>query len=306
MGGGATYNSALNEYTLTAAARDQLGSVISAGRIDLRQDFSISFDVFLGTSDAGADGLGFILHNSPDGFNAIGSGGSGMGFAGIQNGLAIEFDTWNNPSEKIISGGPDIVNDHTGFVDTDGSFGSTPFDLGNIEDGQWHSVAVSWDASSQTLSYTVDGQQAGVLTGDIAAQYLGGSDFAHFGFVASTGGAINEHKVQVTAISATFEGGAINNAPIALDDVATTSADTSVAIDVLANDTDVDGDTLSVQSFGQAANGTVVENADGTLNYTPNAGFAGTDTFTYTVSDGLDEDGPATVTVTVSLDDPFA
>ena len=61
-----------------------------------------------------------------------------------------------------------------------------------------------------------------------------------------------------------------------------------------------------VQSFGQAANGTVVENPNGTLNYTPNAGFSGDDNFTYIVSDGRDEDAPATVTVTVSLDDPFA
>jgi glucose/arabinose dehydrogenase len=189
---------------LTAAARDQIGSVMSAGRIDLRQDFNISFDVFLGTSDAGADGLGFVLHNSPDGANAIGAIGSGLGFGGIQDGLAIEFDTWNNPG-NVVSGGTDIVNDHTGFLDTDGSFVSTPFDLGNIEDGQWHNIEVSWDASTQTLSYTFDGQQAGVLNSDISAQYLGGSEFAHFGFTASTGGSINEHKVQVTAIDASFE-----------------------------------------------------------------------------------------------------
>jgi hypothetical protein len=79
-----------------------------------------------------------------------------------------------------------------------------------------------------------------------------------------------------------------------------------VAIDVLANDTDIDGDALTVESFSQAANGTVDENPDGTLSYTPNVGFSGDDSFTYTVSDGIDEDAPATVTVTVSLDDPFA
>ena len=303
--GDASYSSATDELTLTANAASQSGSVMSSARIDLRQDFSISFHVFLGTSDAGADGLGFVLHNSPDGVNAIGAAGSGLGFGNIQNGLAIEFDTWNSGAQGVVSGGADIANDHTNFLDTDGAFGSTPFDLGNIEDGQWHSVEVTWDASTQTLSYTFDGQQAGVLTGDIAAQYLGGSDFAHFGFTAATGAATNEQKVRVSEIDATFEG-AINTAPIALDDTASTSAETSVAIDVLANDTDADGDALSVQSFGQAANGVVVENPDGTLSYTPDAGFTGTDIFTYTVSDGIDEDAPATVTVTVSLDDPFA
>ncbi len=146
----------------------------------------------------------------------------------------------------------------------------------------------------------------GVLNSNIASDYLGGSDFAHFGFTAGTGRNITEQKVRVTSIDASFESGTTNSMPVAIDDAATTSTDTSVAIDVLANDTDSDGDTLSVQSITQAANGTVVENPDGTLSYTPNAGFSGVDSFTYTVSDGMDEDGPATVTVTVSLDDPFA
>jgi hypothetical protein len=302
LGGNANYTAATNEIRLTSNGQFLSGAAMSHARIDLRQDFNISFDVFLGSSDAGADGLGFVLHNSPDGAAAIGAGGRGLAFEGIQNGLAIEFDTWFTAD---TAAGTDIDNDHTNFIDTDGSFGSTPFDLGNIEDGQWHSVEVTWDASTQTLSYTFDGQQAGVLNGDIAAQYLGGSDFAHFGFTAATGGAINEHKVRVSEIDATFEG-VINSAPVALDDTAATSADTSVAIDVLANDTDADGDALSVQGFGQASNGTVVENPDGTLSYTPDAGFSGTDNFTYTVTDGIDEDAPATVTVTVSLDDPFA
>ena len=302
--GDANYALVSDELTLTTSATFQTGAAMSFARIDMRQDFVISFDVFLGTSDAGADGLGFVLHNSPDGANAIGAVGSGLGFGNIQNGLAIEFDTWNSGANKIISGGGDIANDHTNFLDTDGAFGSTPFDLGNIEDGQWHSVEVSWDASTQTLSYSFDGQQAGVLTGNIATQYLGGSDFAHFGFTAATGGAVNEQKVRVTDVAATFEG-VTNSPPIAFNDTAATNVDTSVAIDVLANDTDADGDALSVQSFGQATNGTVVENPDGTLSYTPNAGFSGDDSFTYIVSDGIDEDAPATVTVTVWLDDLF-
>ncbi len=188
LGGNASYAPATDELTLTPNARDQSGAALSITRIDLRQNFNISFDIFLGNNDVdGADGVGFVLHNSPDGVNAIGAGGSGLAFAGIQDGLAIEFDTWQNPSNKIISGGDDIANDHTGFIDTDGSFGSTPLDLGNIEDGQWHSVQVSWDASTQTLSYTFDGQQAGVLNSNISTQYLGGSELAYFGFTASNG-----------------------------------------------------------------------------------------------------------------------
>ncbi|MBY8978061.1 tandem-95 repeat protein [Rhodobacteraceae bacterium NNCM2] len=90
-----------------------------------------------------------------------------------------------------------------------------------------------------------------------------------------------------------------NAAPVANDDSASTEAASSVRIDVVENDTDSDGDTVSVTSLGDPSNGTVKLNGDGTISYTPNAGFAGTDTFTYTVSDGEKTD-QATVTVAVS------
>ena len=57
-------------------------------------------------------------------------------------------------------------------------------------------------------------------------------------------------------------------------------------MDVLANDSDVDGDTLFVLSIVQPPNGTVVDNGDGTVTYTPVADWNGVATFTYTVSDG--------------------
>ena len=81
----------------------------------------------------------------------------------------------------------------------------------------------------------------------------------------------------------------------------TTNEDTAVTTgNVLANDTDPDGDTLSVDSFTQGTNGTVSYNGDGTFTYTPGADFHGTDTFTYTVDDGNGNTDTATVSVTVN------
>ena len=91
-----------------------------------------------------------------------------------------------------------------------------------------------------------------------------------------------------------------NDPPVAVDDTPSTDEDTSVDINVLANDTDLDGDTLTVDSFTQPGNGTVTENTDGTLKYTPDADYNGTDSFTYTVSDGQGGTDTATVTVTVN------
>ncbi len=92
----------------------------------------------------------------------------------------------------------------------------------------------------------------------------------------------------------------VNDAPVANNDTANTNEDTAVTINVLGNDTDVDGDTLTVNAItANPANGSVVINANGTITYTPNAGFNGTDTFTYQVSDGNGGFDTATVTINV-------
>ena len=90
-----------------------------------------------------------------------------------------------------------------------------------------------------------------------------------------------------------------NDDPIALDDSDETEKDTAIDIDVLTNDFDIDGDTLIVSETGQGSDGTVSINPDGTVKYTPDAGFVGTDTFTYTVSDGEGGTDTATVSITV-------
>jgi len=87
----------------------------------------------------------------------------------------------------------------------------------------------------------------------------------------------------------------INDAPAAVDDSAVVDEDSNVVIDVLANDTDVDGDTLSIAEFPQGSHGTV-ELADNKLRYTPNANYYGTDSFSYGISDGN-----STVTATVNV-----
>ena len=92
---------------------------------------------------------------------------------------------------------------------------------------------------------------------------------------------------------------AINTAPSAIDDSATTELDTAVDIDVLANDSDADGDALTVMSVTEPVNGTATDDGNGIITYAPDPGFAGTDSFGYTVSDGSGNSTEATVTVTV-------
>ena len=94
--------------------------------------------------------------------------------------------------------------------------------------------------------------------------------------------------------------GASNDNPTASADAETILEDHSVTINVLSNDTDPDGGAPDVQSVGDPANGTTVLNTDDTVTYTPDADFFGTDSFTYTITDGQGGSASATVTVTVN------
>ncbi|MGD8785827.1 MAG: Ig-like domain-containing protein, partial [Phycisphaerales bacterium] len=97
-----------------------------------------------------------------------------------------------------------------------------------------------------------------------------------------------------------------NDPPIAKDDSATTKEDTPVVIDVLTNDTDIDGDQLGkVTIQTQSKNGSVTIEADNKLSYTPKANFFGIDSFTYRVFDDGGKSDTARVNIKVEMvEDP--
>lgn len=120
-----------------------------------------------------------------------------------------------------------------------------------------------------------------------------------FTYTVSDGaGGTSVGQVQVTV-------NAVNDLPTLTNDTATTGRNTPVSINVLANDRDVDGDTLALRSGTQGANGSVAIN-NGQVIYTPRANFTGTDTFTYTAHDGRGGERTGQVSVTVSTQQPQA
>lgn len=97
-----------------------------------------------------------------------------------------------------------------------------------------------------------------------------------------------------------------NQLPQAVDDTASTSEDNSVAIAIMDNDSDPDGDNLSIASYTQPANGNVSQSGNN-LVYSPGSGYFGTDNFSYTISDGFDNrSANVTVTVTEVNNSPIA
>lgn len=128
------------------------------------------------------------------------------------------------------------------------------------------------------------------------AGFVGTDSFTYT--VQDAGGAEVTAEVTVTVTEA-------NDAPVAVPDSAATVEGTPVVIDVLANDSDPDGDALTLVAVTSASGGTtsLVGNS---VRYEPEAGFIGTDSFTYTVRDARGAESTAEVTVTVTAEVPNA
>ncbi len=90
-----------------------------------------------------------------------------------------------------------------------------------------------------------------------------------------------------------------DNTVKAVDDTADAEAGEPVTIDVIANDSDPEGDDFTVTSVADPANGTA-EIVDGKIVYTPDADFFGDETFTYTIEDGNGGSDVAEILITVT------
>ncbi|MFM2477038.1 Ig-like domain-containing protein [Celerinatantimonas sp. MCCC 1A17872] len=177
------------------------------------------------------------------------------------------------------------ANDDTAITDEDTPIVINVLDNDSDTDGDPLSVTQA-SATNGNVIINADG----TLTYTPNANFNGTDTISYT--IRDSSGATSSATVAVTV-------NAINDAPITHHDTAVTQEDTSISLDVLANDSDIEGDTLAVTTVS-ATNGTVTINADGTITYTPNANFNGSDTITYTVSDGNGGSTTATVAVTVN------
>jgi hypothetical protein len=91
-----------------------------------------------------------------------------------------------------------------------------------------------------------------------------------------------------------------NRSPVANDDQVTATAGKPVTINPLTNDSDPDGDPLTITAYTQGRIGSVSKNSSGRLVYSAPSGVHGTDRFTYTISDGHGHTATAAITVAVT------
>ena len=161
-------------------------------------------------------------------------------------------------------------------------------------------VPAGWSKSLSTSSLNLAPGSSGNTTLSVTAanNALDGAYVMQATGTQRTSGKSNTASATYTVVNPTN-----NTAPNAINDSASTPAKTSLNIPVLGNDSDPDGDALTVVSVTQPSNrGSVSINADGTVRYSPQRKFTGTESFYYTISDGINQ-ATAKVTVTVSARD---
>ncbi|MFW1287998.1 tandem-95 repeat protein [Vibrio parahaemolyticus] len=154
---------------------------------------------------------------------------------------------------------------------------------------------VSLDTNNGPANGTVSVNPDGSVTYTPNDNYHGADSFT---YIVTSGGVSESTTVNVDVTP-------VNDAPVAKDDIATTQEDTAVTIDVLPNDTDVDGDKLSIESASVPKEQGTVEVVNGKLVFTPSENFNGDAEITYTITDGqLTDEAKVTVTVNPVNDAP--
>lgn len=189
---------------------------------------------------------------------------------------------------------PEANDDDIAVTNAEVTKGNVFDDNGNGVDYDPNDIFLETDAVSLTGAYgSFEMDDKGYFSFNPSETFTGTQSFTYT--VRDIDG--NESQAMV---SFTVSQG--NSAPVANHDVASTDYGQAVTIDVLTNDTDAQGDTINLVTAFVQSGASLQINANDTLTYTPELGFSGVDTITYSITDGNGNESIASVSVTVNPD----
>ena len=320
-----------NTLTLTVTGTNDAPVITGSAAGGMLEDAAgVNIDVLATASDAEGDTLtvsavtdganGTVVVN-PDGTVTYRPNTDAAGDS-VYNGLAVgqtatdtftytisdgQLGTTTGTATVTITGTNDgpVAQAIVGGTDEDtllsGQLSATDVDAGDTQSFALNTDAGALQAQQGTVTVAANGAYTyapGAALQSLAAGQTATDTFTYT--VTDSQGATSTSTVTVT-ITGT------NDGPVANAEVITVAEDTQTGGNVLVNDTDVEGDTLSVLTtstfaapFTTASGGSLVLLSDGNLSYTPAANFTGTDSFDYTVSDGQGGTDTATVTFNVT------
>ena len=271
LNGGATVNSSANILTLTENVGSQARSAFTVAPVNFGAGFSTSF-VYTASGNRAADGFTFTIQGSSP--TAIGGGGGQLGYVGISNSVAVEFN--------IYTGGGQPV----GTTVTAGAAGpytaSSPV---NLASGNPIQISITYDPVAATVSEMLTDTVANTTYSNVftGISYPGfiGSNAGFVGFTGATGGAF----AQQTISNFTFSN--VSN-DLVLQNAINVPAGGNSGIQVQPNA----GGTAAAVSLS----GIVTVGANGTLNVT-SGGTATNAPYTLTLGGNVKLSGNATISV---------
>jgi regulation of enolase protein 1 (concanavalin A-like superfamily) len=201
----------------------------------------------------------------------------------------IRFDTYSTGSKLNVFAASSVDGSPSTRLNT------------SVAEGESQVLRVTRSGDQWTLEHSSDG-----ASWSTAGSFSQGLDVTKVGpFAAATGGAPG-HTAEVDYFWNTAQPLDDEAFMVAKDDALSATIDTALSIapsDLLSNDSDPEGDALSIASFTQPEYGQLAEQSDGSLRYTSPSGFVGDDVFTYTATDGQQM---ASAEVAIEVTDPDA
>ena len=315
VGPGEDHETEPNRYELAVSARDPHGAEAraqvtvvvtnvneppeaAADSAATEEDVSVLIDVLANDTDVEGDALSIESVTAPSHGTARVAAGGGVEYAPEADYYGPDLFTYTvsdggggtATAEVVVAVAP--INDAPEAVaDT----AATAEDVSVLIDVLANDTDVEGDALS-IESVTAPSHGTARVAASGGVEYAPEADYNGpdlFTYTVSDGGGGTATAEVVVAVAP------INDAPVAAPDSAATAEDVSVLIDVLANDTDAEGDALRIESVTAPSHGTARVAASGGVEYAPEADYNGPDRFTYTVSDG--GGGTATAEVAVAV-----
>ena len=316
VGPGEDYETEPNRYELTVSARDPHGAearvpvVVGAVNVNeapeaaadtaaTAEDERVVIDVLANDTDVEGDALRVESVSRPAHGTARAAADGGVEYAPVADyhgedrfTYAVADGNGGTAEAEVVVAVASVNDAPVAEADTAATAEDEPVLIDVLaNDTDVDGDALRIDSFSQPAHGRVQAAGVGVVGYAPDANYHGEDRFTYA--VADGNGGTAEAEVVVAVTS-------VNDAPVAEADTAATAEDEPVLIDVLANDTDVEGDALRIDSFSQPAHGRVQAAGVGVVGYAPDANYHGEDRFTYTVADGKGGTAEAEVFVAVA------
>ncbi|HHK5565804.1 lectin-like domain-containing protein [Bacillus thuringiensis] len=231
INGTAKFDPNTNVTTLTEAINSQAGAIAGKTALDMRRDFTLVADIYLGSNSSGADGIAIAFHRGSIGF--IGTMGGGLGILGAPNGIGFEIDTyWKATSDETGDsfGHGQMNGAHAGFVSTNRNASYltalAPMQKIPAPNNKWRVLTINWDARNNKLTARLQEKSNDASTSTPSPSYqtweLLNPSFdlnQKYTFIigSATGAANNKHQIGVTLFEAYFTKPTIEANPVDIE-----------------------------------------------------------------------------------------